>query len=55
MSELKNLTWFMEKYKVKKRIVVYNGREESIKIKNKTIFFYPISKLLFNFKVDVKI
>jgi predicted AAA+ superfamily ATPase len=50
-SDLKNLIWFMEKYKIKKGFVIYNGREEILKINNKTIFFYPISKILFDFKI----
>jgi len=51
-SELKNLVWFMEKYNVKKGVLAYTGREDLLKIGNKTILFYPILKILFDFKIS---
>ncbi|MCD6092388.1 MAG: ATP-binding protein [Candidatus Aenigmarchaeota archaeon] len=46
-NELKNMKYFMEKYKIKQGFVIYNGKEREIEInKNKKIKFIPLWKWL---------
>lgn len=52
-SDLKNIIWFMDKYDISNGIIVYSGKEDSIKINDKKIILYPISKLLFNFSLPL--
>ncbi|MGB9677936.1 MAG: ATP-binding protein [Candidatus Ratteibacteria bacterium] len=51
-KELKNMIWFMDKHKLDYGVVVYKGKEDSLKLGNKKIRLYPLSKLLFNFKLE---
>jgi len=46
-NELKNMKYFMEKYKIKQGFIIYNGKEQEIEInKNKKIKFIPLWKWL---------
>ena len=51
IKKLRNLLWFMEKFNIKKSIVVYAGKEErEIKIKGGfKIKMLPILKLMYSF------
>ncbi|MDI6826254.1 MAG: ATP-binding protein [Candidatus Aenigmarchaeota archaeon] len=50
-GDLKNLVWFMKKYGVEDGIIVYDGREDVITIKGKTIILRPILRVLFDFSI----
>ena len=51
--EIKNLLKFMEKNRLKKGIVIYAGKElEEKTINQKIILLYPLTKLLYNFKLE---
>lgn len=52
LEDLRNLIWFMDKYKISHGILVYQGREETFKDRNKEITLYPLLKLLFNFRLE---
>lgn len=51
-NDIKNLIYFMKKYKFNKGIIVYSGKEEILKIDKKEIILFPIHKLLFNFSLQ---
>jgi predicted AAA+ superfamily ATPase len=46
-SDLKNLIWFMKKYNLSKGTVIYQGKEDAIKVDGKTINLQPILKILY--------
>jgi hypothetical protein len=50
-GDLKPLLWFLDKYKLKKGIVIYFGEEVERRFNRKTIRFLPLHKVLFNFKI----
>ena len=45
-NELKNMKYFMKKYRIKKGIVIYNGKEDEMKIDKNKIKFIPLWKWL---------
>ena len=54
--DLRNLIWFMEKYKLSHGILIYQGKEDIFKAGNKEVTLYPLQKLLFNYSyIDKKI
>jgi len=53
-SDLKNLTWFMDRHKLSYGIIVYQGREDVFKTGSKKIILYPSLKLLFDPKIKTQ-
>ncbi|MGB9729247.1 MAG: ATP-binding protein [Thermoprotei archaeon] len=52
LEDLRNLIWFMDKYKMNYGTLIYQGREEVLKLRDKEIRLYPLLKLLFNFSLE---
>jgi hypothetical protein len=50
-EDLKNLLWFLEKYGLKKGVVIYLGEEAQRTFDNKKILLIPLQKVLFNFEL----
>ncbi len=50
-EDLKPLLWFLEKYKLKKGVVIYQGEETKKVFDKKKILFIPLQKVLFNFEL----
>jgi len=50
-EDLKPLLWFLEKYNLKKGVVIYQGEETKKVFDKKKILFIPLQKVLFNFEL----
>jgi len=48
-NDLKNIKYFLKKYKIKEGLIIYNGEEDEIKINNKKIKFIPLWKWLISY------
>ena len=48
-KEIKNLLWFMEKFKVEKGVIIFEGKEGEIKLNKLKVEKIPLIKLLFKF------
>ncbi|MGQ9782188.1 MAG: ATP-binding protein [Nitrososphaeria archaeon] len=46
--DLRNLIWFMDKYKLSRSILIYQGKENVFRTGDKEVKLYPLLKLLFD-------
>ncbi|MCD6478471.1 MAG: ATP-binding protein [Candidatus Diapherotrites archaeon] len=51
MKELKNLTWFMEKFGISEAAVIYDGEEKVERTAKLKIKFIPLKKVLFTYSL----
>lgn len=51
-NDTRTMVYFMKKYNVERGFLIYSGDERVMKIRGKTIVFFPLHKLLFNFSLQ---